>query len=65
MQAVKRELYSQAVNGLRHLSWKSVLQSVLGAAWRVHRYRDIHTGMLREALCDLDCDRQRRDCIHE
>lgn len=63
MHTVKRDLISKALTGRQPLSWKTALKSVLGAPRRVHHYRDIHTSMLREALCNLDCgpDGPRRD----
>ena len=40
-------------------SWKQALGSVFGAAARLHHYRDVHTLMLRSALCEVDgCSRQ-------
>ncbi len=30
------------------------------APFRLHRYRDVHSMMLREALCKLDCDKAER-----
>lgn len=65
MHTVKRDTSSEAFRGLHRLPWKSALKSVLGAAWRVHHYRDVHTSMVREALCDLDCGRQQQGCDDE
>lgn len=40
---------------LQRVRWRDALTDLLGAAFRVHHYRDIRTRMLREALCDADC----------
>jgi len=29
--------------------------SFLAAPFRLHHYRDVHTRMLRDSLCELDC----------
>jgi len=47
------------------ISWKPMLAAVWRAAKRVHHYRDVHTGMMREALGRLDCGRQWRECGSE
>ena len=50
---------------LHPISWKDALGSVLGAASRVHHYRDVHTMMMREALCGVDCRAGKDDCNDE
>lgn len=50
---------------LHSISWKNALGSVLGAASRVHHYRDVHTMMMREALCNVDCGAGKGDCNDE
>ena len=47
------------------VSWKHALGSVLGAALRVHHYRDIHTRMMRDAMCVVDCGGQESGCDDE
>lgn len=46
----------RAAGASRGEAAKRGLTSVLAAPFRVHRYRDAHTRMLREALCQRDCD---------
>jgi hypothetical protein len=56
------------VERLVHLpavSWKNALGSVFGAASRLHHYRDVHTRMMREALCEIDCGREQNGCNDE
>ena len=36
-------------------SWREILRAFGSAATRVHRYRDLHTRMVRDALCTQDC----------
>lgn len=48
-----------------HVTWKNALGSVFGAASRVHHYRDLHTRMLRDALCEMDCGATRTGCNDE
>jgi len=45
-------------------SWKNGLEAVFGAARRLHRYRDVHTAMMRDALCSIECAK-RNDCCHD
>lgn len=40
---------------------RRVVANALTAAGRVHHYRDLHTGMVRHALCVRDCG-TGRDC---
>jgi len=41
--------------GFQRLSWREALGGVTLAAGRLHRYRDLHTRMLHDALCERDC----------
>lgn len=41
--------------GLPRLTWRDIFRSLGSPASRVHRYRDMHTRLLREALCANDC----------
>ena len=47
------------------ISWKHALGSVLGAASRLHHYRDIHTRMMRDAMCVVDCGGKKDECGDE
>ena len=38
-----------------HFNWQRMIRKVLGAPFRIHHYRDLHTRMLRDALCYRDC----------
>jgi len=49
----------------RRAVWKAALTSLWNAARRVHRYRDVHTGMMREALCRHDRGGSWRECGNE
>lgn len=43
-----------AISTARHL--RRMIRKLFGAPVRVHHYRDLHTRMLRDALCRLDCE---------
>jgi len=45
--------------------WRSALDAVFGPAQRLHHYRDVHTRMIREALCQLECRQSRSSCADE
>ena len=47
------------------ISWKSALGLVFGAASRLHHYRDVHTHMMRAAMCELDCRAKNDGCDDE
>ena len=47
------------------ISWKQVFALIGGAPFRLHHYRDVHTQMLRDALCVTDCQRNRGSCDGE
>ena len=47
------------------VSWKNALGSVFGAARRLHHYRDVHTRMVRDALCEIECAEESRRCNDE
>jgi len=44
---------------------KSALRSVLGAASRLHHYRDIHTRMVYKALSAAECTDHAKRCDDE
>jgi len=44
------------------VSWKGALGLVFGAASRLHHYRDVHTHMMRAAMCELDCRTDKDEC---
>jgi hypothetical protein len=50
---------------LQRISWKQAFGLVGGAPFRLHRYRDVHTQMLRDALCAQDCQRHADTCGNE
>ncbi len=51
--------------GAGRSSWREILVVFGAAATRVHRYRDLHTRMVRDALCAQDCHfDEDRDCMH-
>ena len=37
------------------LSWRRTIDWLTSPAFRLHRYRNVHTQMLRGALCTIDC----------
>jgi len=37
------------------LSWRNTLDWLTSPAFRLHHYRNVHTQMLRGALCTVDC----------
>ncbi len=37
-------------------SWRRALFGLVSAAFRVHRYRELHSRMLRDALDAVDCN---------
>lgn len=43
------------------ISWREALGSVATAAGRLHRYRDLRTRMLHDALRLRDCGQQTSD----
>jgi len=46
-------------------SLRSMFRTLGGPALRVHRYRDWHTRLLREAYCHADTPkRDPQDCLH-
>ena len=46
---------AERLAGLQRISWREALGLLAGAPFRIHHYRDVHTRMLHEALCELDC----------
>jgi len=49
----------------RRTAWKAALSVLWQAASRVHHYRDVHTGMMREALCRYDRSGSWQECGNE
>ena len=45
----------------RRSGWRQVLKAIALAPVRLHRYRAVHTQMLRDALCADDCGLTRRE----
>ena len=45
--------------------WRSVLDAVIGAPVRLHRYRHLHAEVIEDALRAFDCGPRRGDCGHE
>lgn len=39
----------------RFFDIRAALRGFVSAPFRIHRYRDVHTRMLRDALCSMDC----------
>jgi len=37
------------------ISWRRTIDWLISPAFRLHRYRNVHTQMLRGALCSIDC----------
>jgi len=48
-------------NGLKRISWRRTLDWLALPALRLHQYRNIHTQMLRSALCVVDCGNSRQE----
>ena len=44
----------QSMPGQRN-SWRRTMDWLTSPAFRLHQYRNIHTQMLRGALCTVDC----------
>jgi hypothetical protein len=47
------------------ISWKQAFGLIAGAPFRLHHYRDVHTQMLRNALCEVDCHQHEDACSDE
>jgi len=45
----------------QRFGWRAVLGAILGAPVRIHRYRDLHSRMVRDLLCHLDCGASTSD----
>ena len=41
-------------------SWRRTMDWLTSPAFRLHQYRNIHTQMLRGALCTIDCGSARQ-----
>ena len=41
--------------GFQRVSWKEAFGKIASPAFRLHRYRNAHTRLLHDALCELDC----------
>ncbi len=45
--------------GFQRISWKEAFGKIASSAFRLHRYRNAHTRLLQDALCELDCPDSR------
>ena len=47
----------------QRMAWRNAIDWLTSPAFRLHQYRNIHTQMLRGALCTVDCSQaqQNRD----
>ena len=43
------------------MSWRRTIDWLTSPAFRLHRYRNVHTQMLRGALCTVDCGHTQYD----
>ena len=43
------------------LSWRRAIDWLTSPAFRLHHYRNVHTQMLRGALCNVDCGHTQYD----
>ena len=39
--------------------WRAALDSLIGAPWRLHRYRHLHAEVIEDALRAFDCGSRR------
>lgn len=39
----------------QRMSWRNTIAWLTSPAFRLHSYRNVHTRMLRGALCTIDC----------
>ena len=39
----------------QRMAWRNAIDWLTSPAFRLHQYRNIHTQMLRGALCTVDC----------
>ena len=65
MQSHKGLNDTNKVARIHRVSWRNALGSLFGAAHRLHRYRDIHTRMVRGALCAVECTNREDRCQDE
>jgi hypothetical protein len=49
---------AQRLARFERISWRQALGLVAGAPFRLHRYRDVHSQMLRDLFSQLDCEQQ-------
>jgi hypothetical protein len=45
----------------QRLSWRRTIDWLTSPAFRLHHYRNVHTQMLRRALCNVDCGHTQYD----
>ena len=43
------------------MSWRRAIDWLASPAFRLHHYRNVHTQMLRGALCTVDCGQTQYD----
>ncbi len=58
MQRHNRFLSIDSRTANRRFSLKEALLPMLGAAYRLHHYRDVHTRMLHDVMTESDCCQQ-------
>jgi len=53
------EQASARFSRFQRISWREALGEIVFPAFRLHRYRNVHNRLLLDALCELDCPRNR------
>jgi hypothetical protein len=61
MQMHNRFLSINTRTANRRFSFKEALLPMLGAAYRLHHFRDVHTRMLHDVMTEVDCCLQNTD----
>ena len=56
-----REQLAARVNPLPRARWRAVLDLMVGAPLRLHRYRHMHAEVIEDALEAFDCGPRRRE----
>ena len=65
MQSIQCLKSYEAARQPKKLTFRAALASIFAAPARVHHYRDVQTGMMREVFSELDCEYARRKGCHE
>lgn len=55
IQQSDREALADKLAQFHRISWRQALGRLVAPVVRVHQYRDLHTAMLYDALCEHDC----------